>query len=303
MLAKISGHMAIDSRVREVGVLLDLKAQWGLDRFEGWRDLKMGMDIKELWLEGVTIDDISGHITVIDLKGRALTGSIPKSIHWLCELRQLDLSNNSLSGNLPRNMGSTECLPHLSRLAVNNNLDLGGRCLVHGCYMCGSFILLTLPCCIIEGELPAKLMCKSDVLLEFLDSGRRVITPFLVGVSLPSEAISTLLYSTRYSKLISKLKGDQRLQPTVKPEKFKTVGDASMRARITGGGSSSFLARLRSAADGTNCFWPAHRYELCACACAVRLCMCCAVVYVLCDCVCAVRLCMCCAHHCRPSGV
>jgi hypothetical protein len=36
-------------------------------------------------------------------------------------------------------------------------------------------------------------------------------------------------------------------------------------------------------------------YVLCACVCAVRMCMRCALVYVLCACACVVRLCMCCA--------
>lgn len=66
---------------------------------------------------GVTID-ASGRVTALDLSGNSLSGQLPEDIEYLTELTELNLSNNSLTGSLPAEIGS---LINLEELYLNNN--------------------------------------------------------------------------------------------------------------------------------------------------------------------------------------
>jgi hypothetical protein len=87
-------------------------------------------------------------------------------------------------------MGSINCLPELYSLVVNDNKSLGG-------------------------EICAELLRKDSIELELFNSGKRIATPFLVGLSTASEAIP-LLFQACASPLICKLiNTTDRLQPKV----------------------------------------------------------------------------------------
>jgi hypothetical protein len=109
------------------------------------------------------------------LSGNHLEGSID-DIHLedLEQLHVLHLDNNHLTGDLPHQLGTSKCCPHLMSLDVSNNRDVGG-------------------------EVCMELMQREGVILPlpFKDSaqpnGRRIKTPFFVGVSLASETLVELI--------------------------------------------------------------------------------------------------------------
>jgi hypothetical protein len=107
------------------------------------------------------------------LSGNHLEGSID-DIHLedLEQLHVLHLDNNHLTGDLPHQLGTSECCPHLMSLDVSNNRDVGG-------------------------EVCIELMQRGGVILILKGSaqpnGRRIKTPFFVGVSLASETLVELI--------------------------------------------------------------------------------------------------------------
>jgi len=109
-------------------------------------------------------------------------------IAQLSSVVTLDFRNNRLSGDLPANMGTKRCLPNLNKLDVQNNKGIGG-------------------------ELCDELMQKAGVSLSFFSSGEgcRIRTSFFVGVSLPSEKLTSVKYH------VKDLLGGVRTQPKLQP--------------------------------------------------------------------------------------
>eukprot|EP00935_MAST-01C_sp_MAST-1C-sp1_P000530 g530.t1 len=143
-----------------------------LRKLRGWAALQAtATSIGRRQLEGITVNS-HGRVTRIELAGRGLEGSI-RGVRFqdLSMLHVLKLSNNKLEGDLPRGMGAGfagGCCPRLITLAVDNNSGIGG-------------------------EVCLELLQKVGANLMFFRSGRRIKTPFLVGVSLASESIPQLL--------------------------------------------------------------------------------------------------------------
>jgi MFS family permease len=206
LLSGLKGDMAGD-----VAVLLKMvQVIPRLRKLKGWNLLERSSDLKSLTLHGVT--QIKGRVTKIDIQARSnwrdrkssrrnadscgvgcsisaipfrdlaalrvlrlsgnhLEGSID-DIHLedLEQLHVLHLDNNHLTGDLPHQLGTSKCCPHLMSLDVSNNRDVGG-----GVCM--------------------ELMQREGVILPFLvqRNGRRIKTPFFVGVSLASETLVELI--------------------------------------------------------------------------------------------------------------
>jgi hypothetical protein len=123
-------------------------------------------------------------VTKIELSGQRLEGSI-SGVRFgnLAALHVLRLNDNRLAGDLPEGLGAS-CCPLLISLDVSFNSDIGG-------------------------ELCIELVRKEGASLDFFGSGRRIRTPFLVGVSLPSEVIPALF------QFVAPLKAGSRTQPKV----------------------------------------------------------------------------------------
>ena len=66
---------------------------------------------------GVTCDD-SGHITMLELNGMMLSGTLPDAIADLSCLRRLRMQNNSIGGTIPERLLQ---LPDLSNLNLAHN--------------------------------------------------------------------------------------------------------------------------------------------------------------------------------------
>jgi hypothetical protein len=115
------------------------------------------------------------NLEAIFLQDNQLTGGIPPSIKKLHALRLLRLSKNKLCGNLPEYMGTSECLPKLNSLYVDQNYDLAG-------------------------EICLELMMKPGVSLNTLASAwttsRKVSMGILLGISVAPETLHRLLAST-----------------------------------------------------------------------------------------------------------
>mmetsp|Transcript_17250 Transcript_17250/g.26702 ORF Transcript_17250/g.26702 Transcript_17250/m.26702 type:complete len:666 (-) Transcript_17250:66-2063(-) len=70
--------------------------------------------------KGITCNEASGGVEVIDIRGNNLEGTIPVSLGYLLHLRKLKLSNNRLTGTIPSEL----------RFAPLEELDLAGNQLV-----------------------------------------------------------------------------------------------------------------------------------------------------------------------------
>ena len=156
------------------------------------RSLSIGDDagLETSPLEGIRIDG-EGRVREIALRSRGLTGPFPfEHMRGCAKLEALDIGENQLVGELPADMGTAACLPHLWRLKVGTNKGIGG-------------------------EICLELMRKQGLDLEIFNSGKRIRTPFLVGVTVASETISELLWSTHHVLLISVLNSGDRVQAKV----------------------------------------------------------------------------------------
>lgn len=67
--------------------------------------------------EGVTCDHGSGRVTAIDLRGRGISGTLPRSLSSLATLTELRLDRNALSGGVPSLAG----LANLTRVVLDYN--------------------------------------------------------------------------------------------------------------------------------------------------------------------------------------
>ena len=91
--------------------------------------------------KGVETDD-AGRVVALRLGGRGLSGSLPRELGQLSELRQLDLGNNRFSGSIPPELGGLsriqelrlggnqligEIPPKLGQLSELRELDLGSN--------------------------------------------------------------------------------------------------------------------------------------------------------------------------------
>lgn len=110
------------------------------------------------WLEklevgtwfGVTVEE--GHVTILSLYSKNLTGTIPEEIGQLPYLELLELAGNQISGPIPESLGN---LTYLVEACLTNNLitgpipdTLGGM---------SSLLKLSFNDNLIEGEIPASL--------------------------------------------------------------------------------------------------------------------------------------------------
>jgi len=71
---------------------------------------------------GVETDEGNTAVTEINMSSNNLTGSIPKELGSLTNLKYLDLDNNKLSGSIPKELGSLE---NLMELEVSGNSLVG----------------------------------------------------------------------------------------------------------------------------------------------------------------------------------
>ena len=101
------------------------------------------------WL-GVTVEE--GHVTILSLYSKNLTGTIPEEIGQLPYLELLELAGNQLSGPIPQSLGN---LTYLVEACLTNNLitgpipdTLGGM---------SSLLKLSFNDNLIQGEIPASL--------------------------------------------------------------------------------------------------------------------------------------------------
>lgn len=85
-------------------------------RQKNWKD----PDIHIGEWEGVTTDRDTGRVTHLNLNGRGLTGNVPDEVVNLTALRELRLSHNSLTGEIPPWMSSNQ-LSSLELLNLSNN--------------------------------------------------------------------------------------------------------------------------------------------------------------------------------------
>jgi hypothetical protein len=180
----------------------------------GWSELKEGCDLKEIQFTRdkfgapmVNVDAVTGRVTELRLAGRGLTGDFPQCIRKLGQLWQLILSNNKLTGELLLNMGSAHCLPELQVLHVNDNLGLGGEiCHELMCKrMCRRSTLLDAMFILHHRYIPPYhsqntptrtcthvtriISGKKGADIFLFESGRRIRSPFISGVSLATEAL------------------------------------------------------------------------------------------------------------------
>ena len=85
-------------------------------RQKNWKD----PDIHIGEWEGVTTDTVTGRVTHLNLNGRGLTGNVPDEVVNLTALRELRLSHNLLTGEIPPWMSSNQ-LSSLELLNLSNN--------------------------------------------------------------------------------------------------------------------------------------------------------------------------------------
>ncbi len=72
--------------------------------------------------EGVTVDPISGCVTVLEITGKRLTGPIPPQIGDLSQLVTFSLTNNCFTGSIPPELGQ---LSAMDDFQLDNNLLTG----------------------------------------------------------------------------------------------------------------------------------------------------------------------------------
>ncbi|KAJ8750743.1 hypothetical protein K2173_015924 [Erythroxylum novogranatense] len=113
---------------------------------------------------GVTCNNASDRITVLDLSGLSLHGTISAALPNLSSLTILDLSRNFFRGHIPSEFGY---LFQLKQLSVSSNMLQGN---VPG--ELGSLprlIYLDLSSNKLGGHIPASLFCNESALLEYMD--------------------------------------------------------------------------------------------------------------------------------------
>ncbi|MCY3602066.1 MAG: cadherin domain-containing protein [Chloroflexi bacterium] len=99
--------------VADCEALLEAKAT-----LRGTASLNWGLDLPIGEWTGVSVSGTSPRVTLLSLRARQLTGSIPASLGRLTRLHTLDLSRNQLTGGIPPELGS---LAHLIALDLREN--------------------------------------------------------------------------------------------------------------------------------------------------------------------------------------
>ena len=90
------------------------------DTLAGTATLNWSVDTAITNWDGVTVSSTTPkNVTGLDLSEESLSGSIPSELGDLLELTRLDLSDNSLTGEIPRELGNLTNLTEL-RLSGNN---------------------------------------------------------------------------------------------------------------------------------------------------------------------------------------
>ncbi|OAY81828.1 putative LRR receptor-like serine/threonine-protein kinase IRK [Ananas comosus] len=126
-------------------------------QFPAWLRSQMQIDILDLYNTGIT--DINGsipsyicklkYLEVLDLSNNSLSGELPEC--WNnSSLSVLDLSNNNLTGEIPSSIGSLSC--SLKLLHLNNNNFYGE--LPSGLQHCNNLLFLDLSNNKLTGEIP-----------------------------------------------------------------------------------------------------------------------------------------------------
>ncbi len=88
------------------------------DTLAGTVTLDWGVDSAITGWEGVTVAGTPSRVTKLLLSNESLSGSIPAELGDLSGLTHLDLSSNSLTGEIPRELGG---LPNLQEIRLFGN--------------------------------------------------------------------------------------------------------------------------------------------------------------------------------------
>ena len=83
------------------------------DTLRGTATLNWGLDTSITSWDGVTVEGTPKRVTKLLLSNKSLTGSIPKELGQLTGLTHLDLSRNSLTGEIPSELGELSGLVEL----------------------------------------------------------------------------------------------------------------------------------------------------------------------------------------------
>ena len=90
----------------------------GRDPLAGTATLNWSADLPITSWDGVTVEGTPQRVASLGLSRRGLTGSIPRELGGLSNLRELRLSNNQLDGEIPSELGNLSNLETL-RLEFN----------------------------------------------------------------------------------------------------------------------------------------------------------------------------------------
>ncbi len=113
--------LAVPDQADNPGLMLDCMALLAArDTLAGTATLNWSVDTAITNWDGVTVSSTTPkNVTGLDLSEESLSGSIPSELGDLLGLTRLDLSDNDLTGEIPRELGQPENLEEL-RLSGNN---------------------------------------------------------------------------------------------------------------------------------------------------------------------------------------
>lgn len=115
----IAGSSINSSRLRERYVIVVIYFSLGGQDLED--SLILSPEESECAVPGVTCDE-EGRVTKIDFAGKELDGRLPEEVHYLSELKHIDLSNNKIYGNLPGKWGGLSKLRKFSIVSFRTTI-------------------------------------------------------------------------------------------------------------------------------------------------------------------------------------
>ena len=111
--------LAVPDQVNNSGLMLDCMALLAAeDELAGTATLDWGVDSPITDWEGVTVAGTPSRVTKLQLSNESLSGSIPAELGDLSDLTHLNLSNNSLTGEIPWELGM---LSNLTEIRLSGN--------------------------------------------------------------------------------------------------------------------------------------------------------------------------------------